>query len=156
MFLRIVKTITQPLFVFFVANESAWLLWACLPWVSQYFPECSVFTDEMSKNQYALLRTIKEESYVVLWVSHTLEFPETSLTLFKSLLLLLYIQLVDSSKQVIYIIKMRQFTIIFLTLSFVYLSEAGFRCFFGDSACSLGCKILGQKTGLCDDDNKCW
>merc|ERR1711963_244732 len=66
------------------------------------------------------------------------------------------IQLVDCSKQVIYIIKMRQFTIIFLTLSFVYISEAGFRCFFGDSACSLGCKILGQKTGLCDDDNKCW
>jgi hypothetical protein len=34
--------------------------------------------------------------------------------------------------------------------------KAGFRCFFGDWACSGGCKVLGQKSGLCDDDGKCW
>ena len=51
---------------------------------------------------------------------------------------------------------MRQFAIIILALSFAYVSEAGFRCFFGDAACSAGCKILGQKTGTCDDDDKCW
>ena len=111
----------------------------------------------MSKNQYNLRScTYNKRRKLELWVSHTLEFPESSVTLFKSLLLLLFIQLVDSSKQVIYIIKMRRFTIIFLTLSFVYLSEAGFRCFFGDSACSLGCKVLGQSGGTCDNDNKCW
>ena len=51
---------------------------------------------------------------------------------------------------------MRKFAVIFVTLSLAYVSEAGFRCFFGDSACSLGCNILGQSDGTCDNDNKCW
>merc|ERR1712018_1055075 len=29
-------------------------------------------------------------------------------------------------------------------------------CFIGDSACSAGCVILGQTSGICDDDGKCW
>ena len=55
------------------------------------------------------------------------------------------------------------------------LSEAGFRCTFGDWACSAGCVTLGQSSGyvklieplekishfwsffrMCDDDGKCW
>ena len=30
------------------------------------------------------------------------------------------------------------------------------RCFFGDWACDAGCKVLGQSTGTCDDEDKCW
>jgi len=36
------------------------------------------------------------------------------------------------------------------------MSEAGFRCTFGDTACSAGCVILGHSSGTCDDDGKCW
>merc|ERR1712029_883538 len=43
-----------------------------------------------------------------------------------------------------------------LVLCGIGLSEAGFRCFFGDWACSSGCKVLGQSSGTCDDDGKCW
>jgi len=49
--------------------------------------------------------------------------------------------------------------VLFLTiicLSIFVQSEAGFRCFFGDWACSAGCKALGQSSGTCDDDDKCW
>ena len=45
---------------------------------------------------------------------------------------------------------------LFLVLLGIGLSEAGFRCFFGDWACSSGCKVLGQSSGTCDDDGKCW
>merc|ERR1711862_270123 len=43
-----------------------------------------------------------------------------------------------------------------LVLCGIGLSEAGFRCFFGDWACSSGCKVLRQSSGTCDDDGKCW
>ena len=45
---------------------------------------------------------------------------------------------------------------LFLVLLTIGFSEAGFRCFFGDWACSSGCKVLGQSSGTCDDDGKCW
>ena len=43
-----------------------------------------------------------------------------------------------------------------VTLTFIVSSEAGFRCFFGDWACSAGCKALGQSSGTCDSEDKCW
>merc|ERR1712024_380665 len=43
-----------------------------------------------------------------------------------------------------------------LVLCGIGLSEAGFRCTFGDWACKAGCKVLGQSSGTCDDQNKCW
>merc|ERR1739846_186103 len=52
--------------------------------------------------------------------------------------------------------NMSKFTLILICLSLAYVSEAGFRCFWGDWACSAGCKVLGQRTGTCDDDGKCW
>merc|ERR1712226_1702885 len=54
------------------------------------------------------------------------------------------------------IINMSKFTLILICLSLAYVSEAGFRCFWGDWACSSGCKVLGQRTGTCDDNGKCW
>ena len=51
---------------------------------------------------------------------------------------------------------MNKFAILLICLSFVCVSEAGFRCFFGDWACDAGCKVLGQSTGTCDDEDKCW
>nr|AQS22625.1 hypothetical protein [Pseudodiaptomus poplesia] len=34
-------------------------------------------------------------------------------------------------------------------------TEAGFRCFFGNWACTAGCVVLGQSSGLCDSDKIC-
>ena len=52
---------------------------------------------------------------------------------------------------------MNKFSIIIVCLSLAYIAEAGIRCSIGgDTACSLGCKVLGQSGGTCDDDNKCW
>ena len=41
---------------------------------------------------------------------------------------------------------------------FVVISkiEAGFRCSIGETACSAGCVVLGQSSGTCDDEGKCW
>ena len=51
---------------------------------------------------------------------------------------------------------MNQFSILIVCLSLAYVAEAGIRCSIGgDTACSLGCKVLGQSGGTCDDDNKC-
>ena len=36
------------------------------------------------------------------------------------------------------------------------LCEAGFRCTIGEFACSASCKVFGQSSGVCDDDNECW
>jgi len=33
---------------------------------------------------------------------------------------------------------------------------AGFRCTFGNWACTAGCVVLGQTSGLCDDMDVCW
>eukprot|EP00088_Acartia_fossae_P008705 TRINITY_DN14177_c0_g1_i1.p1 TRINITY_DN14177_c0_g1~~TRINITY_DN14177_c0_g1_i1.p1 ORF type:complete len:165 (+),score=5.45 TRINITY_DN14177_c0_g1_i1:30-497(+) len=35
------------------------------------------------------------------------------------------------------------------------LTSAGFRCTFGNWACTAGCVMLGQTSGLCDDDWNC-
>jgi len=52
---------------------------------------------------------------------------------------------------------MNQISILIVCLSLAYVAEAGIRCSIGgDTACSLGCKVLGQSGGTCDDDNKCW
>ncbi|XP_040574278.1 uncharacterized protein [Lepeophtheirus salmonis] len=40
--------------------------------------------------------------------------------------------------------------------SLVNLNEAGFRCFFGDWACTAGCTVMGQTSGICGHDGKCW
>ena len=35
--------------------------------------------------------------------------------------------------------------------------KAGFRCKLGgDKMCSAGCVILGQTSGICDDEDECW
>jgi len=34
--------------------------------------------------------------------------------------------------------------------------QAGFRCSLGNWACSAGCAALGQTSGICDEDWKCW
>ena len=49
-------------------------------------------------------------------------------------------------------------TIFLVTILFVTLTkiEAGIRCSIGDKACSAGCVILGQSSGICDDDGECW
>ena len=36
------------------------------------------------------------------------------------------------------------------------LAKAGFRCTFGDGGCTAGCVVLGQTSGMCDDENDCW
>ena len=41
-------------------------------------------------------------------------------------------------------------------LSILGLSQAGFRCTFGDVGCTTGCVLLGQTSGICDDNGKCW
>ena len=52
---------------------------------------------------------------------------------------------------------MNQLSVIIVCLSLAYVAEAGIRCSIGgDTACSLGCKVLGQSGGTCDDDKKCW
>ena len=52
---------------------------------------------------------------------------------------------------------MNQISILIVCLSLAYVAEAGIRCSIGgDTACSLGCKVIGQSGGTCDDDNKCW
>merc|ERR1711893_375515 len=52
--------------------------------------------------------------------------------------------------------RMKVLLLAIIGLSLVSFSEAGFRCFFGDWACSAGCKALGQSSGTCDDDDVCW
>jgi len=42
-----------------------------------------------------------------------------------------------------------------LILAVAHVSEAGFRCTFGDWACTTGCVMLGQTSGVCDDDWVC-
>merc|ERR1712080_449826 len=43
-----------------------------------------------------------------------------------------------------------------LLLALLATVQAGFRCTFGDWACTAGCVVLGQTSGLCDDNGKCW
>merc|ERR1711976_364505 len=51
---------------------------------------------------------------------------------------------------------MKVFVSTLLLLALVGNSLAGFRCTFGDWACSAGCVTLGQTSGICDDNGKCW
>merc|ERR1712111_29683 len=47
----------------------------------------------------------------------------------------------------------------FLVLSLIWVSpiEAGVRCTLGgDTGCSAGCALLGQTSGICDDEGECW
>ena len=48
--------------------------------------------------------------------------------------------------------------IFFAIMGFVLFTkiEAGFRCSIGETACSAGCVVLGQSSGTCDDEGKCW
>merc|ERR1719436_526178 len=47
-------------------------------------------------------------------------------------------------------------SICILLLAAVHVSNAGFRCTFGDWACTAGCVMLGQTSGICDQENTCW
>jgi len=42
-----------------------------------------------------------------------------------------------------------------LLVAVIQSSNAGFRCTFGDWACSAGCVLLGQTSGICDEDWNC-
>jgi len=44
---------------------------------------------------------------------------------------------------------------IILVSVLVQLSSAGFRCTFGNWACTAGCVMLGQTSGVCDADWNC-
>ena len=45
---------------------------------------------------------------------------------------------------------------IFLIVALAFgLTEAGFRCTFGDTACSASCVVLGHTSGNCDQDREC-
>jgi len=46
---------------------------------------------------------------------------------------------------------------IFIFISLLIVgTQGGFRCTFGNWACTAGCVALGQTSGLCDDAGKCW
>ena len=51
--------------------------------------------------------------------------------------------------------RMKVLLLAIIGLSVIAVSEAGFRCFFGDWACSAGCKALGRSTGTCDGQDNC-
>ena len=47
----------------------------------------------------------------------------------------------------------------FVLMIFVTIVQikAGFRCRLGgDKMCSAGCMVLGQTSGICDDEKECW
>eukprot|EP00088_Acartia_fossae_P035505 TRINITY_DN36602_c0_g1_i1.p1 TRINITY_DN36602_c0_g1~~TRINITY_DN36602_c0_g1_i1.p1 ORF type:complete len:159 (-),score=21.33 TRINITY_DN36602_c0_g1_i1:98-574(-) len=46
-------------------------------------------------------------------------------------------------------------TALVLLLAVLPRSEAGFRCTFGDWMCTAGCVMLGQTSGICDEDWNC-
>jgi len=43
-----------------------------------------------------------------------------------------------------------------LLVATITTARAGFRCTFGDWACTAGCVVLGQTSGVCDEQGKCW
>merc|ERR1712215_15716 len=46
--------------------------------------------------------------------------------------------------------------LLLLLFLFIVSVHARFRCTLGNWACTAGCVVLGQTSGLCDDDGKCW
>merc|ERR1711962_1629885 len=51
--------------------------------------------------------------------------------------------------------NMKLFLMTIVGISLIVTSEAGFRCTFGDWACSAGCVALGHSSGTCDDNDGC-
>eukprot|EP00096_Caligus_rogercresseyi_P010341 TRINITY_DN372_c0_g1_i1.p1 TRINITY_DN372_c0_g1~~TRINITY_DN372_c0_g1_i1.p1 ORF type:complete len:145 (-),score=33.42 TRINITY_DN372_c0_g1_i1:72-506(-) len=48
------------------------------------------------------------------------------------------------------------FASLLVLCAFIQVNEAGFRCFFGNWACTAGCTVMGQTSGICGGDGKCW